>query len=158
MATQESTLGRKVSSAIGILFTLLGILVLLGIGYAFWPKIKAAYYAAPITTQVQPTQAPVHDDTSELRAQLAALQAQLNAAQRVPPAIVQTVPEGEAPQLVSVPAAPPAAPDAPPAEAAPPPPRLIIVLHENDNHGAPIVTGSGACQVAAKGARRCGGK
>jgi hypothetical protein len=73
-----------------------------------------------------------------------------SAPEPTPIIIVQTVREGQAPQPVSVPAQP-APVDSP---AAAPKPQ-IIVLHQNDGHGAPIVTGSGACQVA-KGARRCG--
>jgi hypothetical protein len=75
-----------------------------------------------------------------------------SAPEPTPIIIVQTVREGHAPQPVSVPAQP-APVDSPAAAPAQKP--VVIVLHQNDGHGAPIVTGSGACQVG-KGARRCG--
>jgi hypothetical protein len=65
------------------------------------------------------------------------------------PVVVQSVPQGAAPQPIAIPQpAPQAQPDAAPS-AKP----VVIVLHEG--YQQPVVTGSGACQVG-KGARRCG--
>ena len=46
MATQESNV-RSGGSVLGGLFMLVAILVLVGIGYVYWPKVKATYYAQP---------------------------------------------------------------------------------------------------------------
>lgn len=145
MAAQESSVrGGGFGSA---LLTMIAIVVLAGIGFSFWPKIKAAYESAPIQVQQaapQPARIPE-------RAPAPVYQPA--------PIVVQQVPQGVAPQPVQAQpvqhAAPASAVDQP---AEPQPAPVVIVLHENDNHGAPVVTGSGACAVAAKGARRCGDK
>lgn len=78
-----------------------------------------------------------------------------------PPVIVQSVPAGEAPQPVrvapqAVPAAAPAV-EGQPAPAPAPAPRPIVIVHQVSQDGArQTITGSGACAVAAVGARRCG--
>ena len=149
MATSERThSGGGFGAA---LLTMAAILVILGIGYAVvWPKVKAAYQAAPATIDIQPTAPPAN--TGELER----LKAQLNAAratQQRP--IVQEVPAGEAPQPITVSAPPaPSGNSAPAVEQAPPAP--IVIVHQTSSDGAhQTVTGSGACKVS-KVAARCG--
>lgn len=158
MATNESTRGGGIGSFFGGLFTLIGIVVLLGIGYAAWPKIKAAYYAQPGSPQA--TQQPTTDTSAidAMKAQITRMQAELAAARAAQSVVIQSVPQGESPPAepkVNIPVAPPAGGgesngSVPPA---PPPAPIVIVSHEG--YQQPVITGSGAC-AAAKGARRCG--
>jgi hypothetical protein len=67
------------------------------------------------------------------------------------PVIVQTVPEGAAPQFV----APQPAQAAPVGEAAQAP-RPLIIIHHQSSDGHQTITGSGACAVGGSVARRCG--
>ena len=163
MATNESTAYRAASAVGRFLIGLVTLAVLIGIGFSFWPKIKAAYYAAPPSIEVQqtsPEKAAV--DTSEidrLKAQNAAIQAQLNTARSR--TIVQEVPAGQSPQTTTI-NTPPApdtsdtttngAPAEPPPASAP-----IVIIHQVSADGShQTVTGSGACAVAHGVARRCG--
>ena len=161
MAANESSRGS------GNMIVVLAALVILGgIGFSFWPKIKAAYYATPDQQNILiATQQPAQPDTGKaevdrLKAQVAAMQAQL-AADRSK-VVVQTVQQGEAPQQVAAPAQQPAEvqvdtssgnqpSDAVPAE---PPARPIVIVDHQTDYGHPVITGSGACAVAT-GARRC---
>src|SRR5258705_8245999 len=97
--TNESAAYRAASAAGRLFVGILVVLVLLGIGYSFWPKIKQAYYdGGAITTNAQPTQPPPAQpdagkaELERLRAQNAAMQAQLNAARSN--IVVPTVKEG----------------------------------------------------------------
>lgn len=158
MATNETTRDgsggalKTISQFVGIL---VGIATILAIYVFVWPQIKATYYATPTA---QPTQ-PAADTSAldRLKAENAAMRAQLNAAPAAPqsaPIIVQQVPAGQAPQplVIPEPAAPPADSAAPAAEPAPRP--LIVVVRQNDS-GQTVVTGSGACKVGGSVAKRC---
>jgi hypothetical protein len=160
MATQESNV--RGGGFLNGVFMLVALVVILGIGFAFWPKIRAAYYATPPAASEPPAQPTA--DTSALdaiKAQVLRLEAQLAAAKAQQQVIVQPVAPGEAP-----PAEPkahtPASTDrdvststgdttGKPAKPAAAP--IVIVSHEG--YQQPVITGSGAC-AAAKGARRCG--
>jgi hypothetical protein len=137
------------------------IIVILAIGYTFWPQIKATYYEQSAAPAAQPTA-----DTSELdavKAQLLKLEAELRAAkaaQNVRPVVVQSVPQGEAPQPMSIPA--PAPQPAPIVDAsgtvveqlAPAP---VVIVHQVSADGTrQSVTGPGACAAGGNVAKRCG--
>lgn len=150
MATQESSADRAPvrTPFIAVAFYYLAYLFLFAVcGTALflaWPTIQARLSGGATTTidalptpRIVPTMAPAPPPVPA-------------------PVIVQSVPQGAAPQSITI-----ATPVVPTADqgsnvAPPAPAPVVIVLHENDTHGAPIVTGSGACAVAAKGARRCG--
>lgn len=157
MVRNESSMGRA-AGAFGRFLVGLAALAVLGvIAFSFWPKAKAAYYAIPAQAQT-PAAQPADDSTAR---ELAQLKARLAAAEQR--FVVQGVPEGQPQQNVTIPSTPPAPPlnttdggDSSAGSAEPPAAPLLIVIHDNATHGAPIVTGSGACAVAAKGARRCG--
>lgn len=127
------------------LFAVCGVTIFLA-----WPELQGRTAVAPSA----PTTAPARDtgELDRLKAQLAAMQAQLR-----DQVIVQEVPPGEAPQPIQVQSAP--APAQPENNAAPPPapaPRPVIIVHQTSTDGAhQTVTGSGACKVS-RVAARCG--
>lgn len=163
MASEPTTPARR-PSLLGFLtnciFFVLGILLIAAFGTflsdRFAPGLIAPAPAAASTAPALPTA-----DTSaleRLNAQIRALQAQLNAQQ---PVVVQQVPPGDAPHSITVQSAP--APEQPaqaaPAEAPAEAPRPMVINHVTSADGTRVtITGSGACAVAAKGARRCGDK
>jgi hypothetical protein len=74
------------------------------------------------------------------------------------PVIVQTVPEGAAPQIV---APQPAARETgdrrqETGDGTPAAPRPLIIIHHQSSDGHQTITGSGACAVGGSVARRCG--
>lgn len=160
MATQESS--YHAAGMVGrFMVGLAAFVVLLGIGYySVWPKIQATYQSG-VQRPVPTTAAVETSEIDRLKAQNAAIQAQLNAARAAQQStIVQQVPAGEAPQPIHVQSAPqvPVENGSAPAEAAPHA-RPIVIIHQTSADGTrQTITGSGACAVAAKGARRCGDK
>lgn len=156
MAVQESStrggIGSAIDTFLKIMLSLLGIVVLMGIGYVYWPQIKAAYYTAPAAEQGT-APAPTADTSAldAMKAQIKRMEAQLAAAQQ-PPVIVQSVPDGQAPQSVTITAPTPATDTmgAPVEQPAAP----IVIVHQVSADGAhQTVTGSGACKVSRVAAR-----
>jgi len=80
------------------------------------------------------------------------------APQPAPAVIIQSVPQDAAPQQITI---PPPAPVVPPPDTntvdnvAPQPAPAPIVIVSHEGYQQPVITGSGACKVAALGARRC---
>lgn len=164
MAANESGMVQTANALGRLIFGIALLAVLAGIGFSFWPKIKAAYLDGAISTQAQPTQ-PAADTSAidRLKAENAAIQAQLNAARAAQQQVVVQKPAaGEAPQPVSIPAQPapvvPGLDGVPVDQAVAPPPAPIIIVHQVSADGAhQTVTGSGACKVT-RVAARCGDK
>lgn len=151
MTVQERS-GGAVGSVVNVLFVMVGIVVLLGIGYTYWLKNQAIYQSTPVQVQqAAPQPAPVR------------VQAAPAPIYQPAPVIVQQVPAGEAPQPVQVQPASQAAPPAPVDSSAPvqevaPAPAPIVIVHQVSQDGShQTVTGSGACKVA-RVAARCGDK
>lgn len=131
---------RAKGGSVATVFAIIAIIIMVGIMTLTYLGISPAR----LTTSAPAAPTPA---AQERRVQPAPV------VQPQAPIVVQSVPQGAAPQPVVIPPpAPVAQPaNAPAAEPAPKP--VVIVLH--DGYQQPVVTGSGACQVA-KGARRCG--
>jgi outer membrane biosynthesis protein TonB len=132
----------KASGSVATVFAVIAIIIMVGIMALTYLGISPARLTTSAPAAPTPASAP-----QVPRVQPAPV------VQPQAPIVVQSVPQGAAPQPVVIPQpAPVAQPaNAPAAEPAPKP--VVIVLH--DGYQQPVVTGPGACQVA-KGARRCG--
>ena len=128
------------------LIGVLCMIVLSAIGYLALTDIRAEY-TTDSAPAVVATQAPA-----------IAVPTQRAYVQRAP-VIVQSVPAGEAPQPVTIPAPQPIAPpvvDSSGTAVEQPQPQPIIIVHQTSADGAhQVITGSGACKVS-RVAARCG--
>jgi hypothetical protein len=133
---------RNVAGTIG--WSVVGIvclIVILAIGWLAWGDITLRY----TTSNLQPTPAPMATQRP-YPTPLPVVVPQ--------PVIVQQVPQGAAPQQVIIPA--PIAPAVSDPAIEQPASNAPIVIVQHDGYQQPVITGSGACKVAALGARRCG--
>src|SRR5262245_4594601 len=138
MATNDTT--QRQSGGIGAFLVNLGVLLMVCV----FAALLASFFGwqppqllgtANMTVQGTPAAQPTARIT-----QPASAPAQ-------PAPIVIQAPADSAPPVVLPQPAQPAPVEAPRSQ--------VIILHDSDR-GAPAVTGSGACQVAQKGTRRCG--
>jgi len=151
-------IGAAIDTALKIFASVATLILIAGVGYMCWPQIRAAYFAEAGAVTVT-TLPPSATELDTVKAQMQRLEAELRAAraqQADPAVIVQSVPAGQAPQAVTIPAPQPQpAVDAAGTvvEVAPQP---IVIVHQVSADGAAqTVTGSGACRVS-RVAARCG--
>jgi len=141
--------GRRAAQRPGIGFAnwiaIIAIIIMVGIMVATFIGVTPTARISGDQSQATPTPDTLAVENARLRALLAA-----------PPEkslVIQSVPAGAAPQVLTIatPIVPTPEPGATPE--LPPPAQQLIVVHEGGS--APHITGSGACKVAM-GARRCG--